>query len=290
MLRMFRSPRKLVAGLTVLASVAISGNRALAATVPTFDHIVVVIEENHSYTEIFNSSNAPYINSLALQGALFTNSHGVMHPSQPNYLALFSGSTQGATNDHCPLTFISANLATQLIGINKTFTGYSESLPRAGSTVCSSSGHGGYYRKHNPWVDFTNISSSANQPFTSFTKTPFDQLPTVSIVVPNQQDDMHDGTIQQADTWLQKNLDDYANWAQTHNSLLILTFDEDDETINNQIATIFIGAHVKPGHYSESINHYNVLRTIEASYGLDGLNNASSVTPITDVWLPQKND
>ncbi|MEH2308584.1 alkaline phosphatase family protein [Nostoc sp.] len=289
MLRTIRYPWQLIAGisngLAVLTSVAISSQAALAATVPTFDHIVVVIEENHGYSQIIGSSSAPYINSLATQGALFTNSHGVTHPSQPNYLALFSGSTQGVTNDNCPLTFSGANLTTQLLGIGKTFTGYSESLPSVGYTGCNSGGSNGYYRKHNPWVDFTNVASSVNQPFTSFPSSAnFANLPTVSVVVPNQLDDMHNGTIQQGDTWLKNNLDAYAQWAKTHNSLLIVTFDEDNGTTSNRIATIFYGAHVITGQYSENINHYNVLRTIEASYGLPGLNNATNATPITDSW------
>ncbi|BBD60199.1 phosphoesterase [Nostoc sp. HK-01] len=271
-------------GLAVLASFVTGSHVALAATVPTFDHIVVVIEENHGYTQIISSSSAPYINSLASQGALFTGSYGVTHPSQPNYLALFSGSTQGVTNDNCPLTFSGANLATQLVGIGRTFTGFSETMPSVGYTGCNYGGSNGYYRKHNPWVDFTNVAAAANQPFTSFPSSAnFANLPTVSVVVPNQLNDMHNGTIQQGDTWLKTNLDAYAQWAKTHNSLLIITFDEDNGA-TGRIATIFVGAHVKQGTYSERINHYNVLRTIEASYGLSGLNNAASLTPITDVW------
>src|SRR5215475_3754205 len=93
------------------------------------DHIVIVIEENHSFSSIIGSSQAPYINGLANQGALFTQSFAVTHPSQPNYLALFSGSTQGITNDSCPHTFAGDNLGHQLIAAGLTFAGYSESLP-----------------------------------------------------------------------------------------------------------------------------------------------------------------
>ena len=71
-------------------------------TVPRPDHVVVVVEENHSSTNILGNANAPYINSLANENANFTQSFAVTHPSQPNYLALFSGSTQGVTNDSCP--------------------------------------------------------------------------------------------------------------------------------------------------------------------------------------------
>ena len=73
-----------------------------AQSLPRPSHVVVVVEENHSYSEIINSPQAPFINTLASEGALFTSSYAVAHPSQPNYLALFSGSTQGITNDSCP--------------------------------------------------------------------------------------------------------------------------------------------------------------------------------------------
>ena len=119
---------------------------------------------------------------------------------------------------------------------------------------------------------------------------------------------MHDGSIAQGDAWLKTNiLDGYYQWAKTHNSLLIVTFDEDaTNTLTNQIATIFAGALVKPGNYPETninppdarppdgfitptgtaMNHYNLLRTIEDMYALPPSNAATNVAPITDVWRP----
>lgn len=243
-------------------------------------HVIVVMEENHSYSEIIGSSEAPYINSLAASGASFTNSFAIAHPSQPNYLDLFSGLNQGVTDDSCPHTFTTQNLESELITAGKTFVGYSESLPGTGSEVCT---QGEYARKHVPWTNFTNDPSADNQPFTNF-PTHFADLPTMSWVIPNLLDDMHDGTIQEGDTWLQTNLSAYVEWAQTHNSLLIVTWDEDDGSQNNQIPTIFVGGVVKPGHYSEMINHYNVLRTLEDMYSLPHLGNSATVKPITDVW------
>ena len=70
----------------------------------------------------------------------------------------------------------------------------------------------------------------------------------------------------------------------SNNSLLIVTFDEDQGTSSNHIATIFVGPMVKPGKYAEKINHYNVLRTIEDMFGLGRLGSSKSATPITDVW------
>ncbi len=250
------------------------------STLPLPTHIVIVVEENHGYSEIIGSSQAPYINTLADEGASFTSSHAITHPSQPNYLALFSGSTQGITDDSCPHTFSAANLGSELIAAKKTFTGYSEGLPSTGSTVCTS---GEYARKHAPWTDFSNIPSSDSVPFSKF-PTNYANLPTISFVIPDLLDDMHDGTIQQGDSWLQTHLQGYVTWAKTNNSLLIVTFDEDQGTTTNQIATIFVGPMVKTGKYSEYINHYNVLRTLEAIYGLPYAGKSSSVKTITDVW------
>jgi phosphatidylinositol-3-phosphatase len=249
-----------------------------APSVPA--HIVIVMEENRSYAEIIGSPDAPYINSLATQGALFTQSFAIGHPSQPNYLALISGSTQGITDDSCPHDFSVATLESELLSAAKSFAGYSEDLPQTGSDTC---GSGEYARKHAPWVDFTQDQPNDNQPFSSF-PSDFTKLPLVSFVIPNLLDDMHDGTIQQGDAWLKDHLSSYVDWAMTNNSVLIVTWDEDDGTQNNQVATIFVGGPVKAGQYSESINHYNVLRTIENFYGLSPLGDSQSASSIRDVW------
>jgi len=275
-----------LAGLGVLsapaASLAHSGYRAPVANgVPRPDHVVIVIEENHSYSEIIGSSAAPYINSLAAQGALFTQSYATTHPSQPNYLHLFSGSNQGVTNDSCPHSFSTANLGRYLLDASLSFAGYSEDLPSVGSPVCTS---GAYARKHAPWVNFTNIPTTTSLPFSYF-PSDYTTLPIVSFVIPNLNNDMHDGTIQQGDSWLQQHLGGYVQWAMTHNSLLIMTFDEDDSSQSNRIATIFVGPMVVTGQYSESINHFNLLRTLEDMYNLPYAGVSGNYQPITDVWI-----
>jgi hypothetical protein len=266
-----------------------SAGQVLAANgVPQPSHIVVVMEENHSYNEIVGSSSAPYINNtLIAEGALFTSSFGVEHPSEPNYLDLFSGSNQGVTADYtCPFSFTTANLGLELQNASKTFTGYAESMPSNGDTGCDSAP---YYVKHNPWVQFSNlpngnVTGSDNLTFASYPQNNFPTLPTVSFVIPNINDDMHDGTIQQGDTWLQQNIDQYAQWAKANNGLLIVTWDEDDSSQSNQIPTIFVGQQVVPGKYSETINHYNVLRTIEDAYGLTYAGNSATATTISNIW------
>ncbi|WP_412539368.1 alkaline phosphatase family protein [Longispora sp. K20-0274] len=264
-----------------MASQAPVGTAVAVAAVPRPDHVVVVVFENKDYSTIIGSSSAPYFNSLAGQGASFTQSFGVTHPSQGNYVAMFSGSQQGVTDDSCPKNLGNvANLGSQLIGAGFTFKGYSESMPSDGYTGCSS---GNYARKHNPWVDFSNVPAASNVRFSSF-PTDYTTLPTVSYVVPDMCNDMHDCSVSTGDTWLKNKLDGYAQWAKTHNSLLIATFDEDNFSSVNQIATVMVGEKVRTGSYSEQINHYNVLRTLEDAYGLSALGNAASATPITDIW------
>ena len=255
-----------------------------ASSVPTPAHVVVVMEENHSYSDIIgNTSQAPYMNSLAGQGALMTSSYAVTHPSDPNYLALYAGNTFGLTADECPLAEgNTANLGSELLAAGDTFKGYSEGLPSTGSQTCTS---GEYASKHSPWVNFTNVPAADQLPFSSFpSSSNYASLPTMSWVIPNLDDDMHDGTITEADTWLNTNLSAYATWAKTHNSLLIVTWDEDDYTENNQIPTIIVGQSVKTGQYSETISHYNLLATLEAMYGLAQVGSSAGLSPITDIW------
>ncbi|MET8428596.1 alkaline phosphatase family protein [Nocardia sp. NPDC004860] len=261
------------------AAVVTSPTAQAVTTVPVFDHIVLVMFENHSYSQINGSSSAPYFNSLAGQGAKFTQSFGVTHPSEPNYLAMFSGSTQGITDDSCPHTFSGNNIANQLITAGKSFKSYSESMPSDGYTGCTS---GQYARKHNAAPFFSNVPATSNLMYSDFPNSSnYASLPTVSYIAPNLCNDMHDCSIGTGDTWLKNNMDAYAQWAKTHNSLLIVTFDEDNGSSSNHIFTTFVGAHTQVGSFSNQINHYNVLSTIESAYGLSHLNSAAE---ITNVW------
>lgn len=256
---------------------------ALAGQLPRPDHVVIVIEENHSYTQVMDLRNrASYIHALAKRGMLFTDSHGVTHPSLPNYLALFSGSTQGVTDDSCPHTFNNDNLASSLLAGGFSFATYSESLPETGDPGCAS---GAYQRKHNPAANWqgTRLDAALNRRFADFPRD-FSRLPVVSFVIPDENNDMHDGSFEDADRWLKTNLDPYVEWAFRHNSLLILTWDEDDFRAENHIVTILVGPMVKRGISRQRIDHYSVLRTLLDFYGLPALGASRDAQPIQGVW------
>jgi acid phosphatase len=256
---------------------------SVPGAVPRPDHVLVVIFENKRYSQVIGSGAAPYLNSLATSGANFTDSHGLAHPSQPNYIALLSGSTHGVTDDSCPQNLgDKPNLARQLIDAGRSFAGYSEGMPANGFAGCTSPDRN-YARKHNPWVDFGNVPASDNLAYEGF-PTDFSALPTVSFVVPNMCNDMHDCSVSTGDTWASHTLPAYVQWASTHNSLLVVTFDEDDNTNGNHIPTVLVGPMVRPGNTNQNIDHYNVLRTLEDMYGLAPLGAAANAAPITGVW------
>lgn len=261
-------------------SAPVTTSASEGAALPRPAHIVVVVEENHSFSELTDPRTAPFLASLARHAAVFTNAFGVAHPSQPNYLALFSGSTQGIADDSCPRTFGAPNLARSLLNAGLTFTGYSEGLPASGYSGCSS---GSYARKHNPWSDFTNVPSAANQPLTAF-PADFSRLPTVAFVIPNEVHDMHSASVSTGDRWLSDHLGGYADWAATHDSLLVVTADEDDYNSDNRILTLIVGAHVRAGRYAQRIDHYALLRTIEDMYRLPRLGSSAAASVIGAAW------
>jgi acid phosphatase len=288
---------------------------------PVYDHIVIVVEENKNYEEIIGNPKAPYINNvLKVEGANLTQMYGEEHYSQGNYFWLFSGDNQTVGfSDDIPseknnpnYPFTARNLGEQLIKKGLSFKGYSEGLPKVGSIVDEDK-DSLYARKHVPWISFANVpngdspATSSNLGFKEFPSDPsrYETLPTVAFVIPNLKNDMHNGKIEDSipagDLWLRKNIDSYYRWAKNHNSLLILTFDENDDKrsyrgltnplvdpkdpkscsgagrdpeycldLQNRIVTIIAGAHIRAGDYDEGkgITHVNLLRTIEAMYGL----------------------
>jgi phosphatidylinositol-3-phosphatase len=269
--------------LFALFFVITPASSAFAERLPRPSHIVVVIEENRGYSQIMDQRNSgSYIHALAKRGMLFTQSYGVTHPSQPNYLALFAGSTFDVTSNACGYSFTTDNLATALLDKGYSFASYAESLPSVGDLSCMS---GAYQRKHNPITNWqgTRLPAEINFRFSEFPQN-FSNLPTVSFIIPDQNNDMHDGSFEDADAWLKAHIDLYVKWAFKHNSLLILTWDEDSGREDNRVVTLLIGPMVKQDTNSQRINHYNVLRTMLDMYGLPALGESVNALAIKGVW------
>lgn len=259
-----------------------------------------------------------------------------------------SNTATGIGNNLIPASmrpFTTPSLGAALIASGRSFASFSESLPypRYDGAGDPSPIADLYRRKHNPAINWTELGSrpvpadqrknvlpiESNLAFTE-TRDPndgtryrgfavdaqgnrigFDQLPTVAIVVPNEQHDMHSAGKRVCDAWLETHIKPYADWASEHDSLLIATIDEDGSTNGTHgdpymtgidpIATFFYGppGKVVPGKYDERVDHLNVLATVLDRYGLleafkrdflrahqgtEAENMAANLRPIRDVF------
>ncbi len=261
----------------LIASIGIA--RAAEAASPHASHVIIVVMENRNYRSVAGDDDSPYFNGqLVPQGALLTNSHAIEHPSQPNYLDLFSGSNQGVTDDSCPHAFAAPNLATRLAETGRTFVGYSESLPNVGYDRCS---YGRIYaRKHAPWVNFTNVPAQSNRPLSDWPGS----APDVAWITPNMCNDMHDCPTRAGDDWMRAHLPHIIAWNAAHNGLLIITWDESGYDLTNHIPTLLIGPMIAPGTYAQRADHFDVLHTIETIFGLRCLAKECAARDLSGMW------
>jgi phosphatidylinositol-3-phosphatase len=240
------------------------------------------------------ASSMPYLYGLSTQYGRATKMYGVSHPSLPNYLAFWSGSTQGVTDDAVH-NFTASTLGSQVTAAGKQWRTYAQNVPANCFTGSSASGGvdgwgvaGTYVRKHNPAISFTAVQNSATecakiQPLASFNPTAFN----VAFVVPNLCNDMHDCSLATGDAFLKAFLPHVfssPDWAHT---LLIVTFDEGSSSTNGGGNIFTMVARQGLSGFTSSVthNHYGVLRTIENVLGLPCLANACSATPLTE-FLP----
>jgi phosphatidylinositol-3-phosphatase len=245
-------------------------------------HIMVIVEENNSYSAIIGNSQLPYINSLAQKYVLATNWWGVSHPSEPNYLAMVSGSIWDNPQDLTPQneTYPGPTVADQLAAKGIAWKAYMEDMP-ASCDLTDQYSPGDYDVNHNPFMYFNSIRNNPSQcnrdvPFTQFSSDLANgTAPPFMYVVPNLNDDMHNGTYATADSWLQTQLAlVFASRWYAQGGTVVLTWDE-GESGGDQIATIVIAARLAGhGAFTPYGNHYGLLRGLEKLYGLDFLSSA----------------
>ena len=254
-------------------------------------HVVVVVEENHSYESVIGSPDMPYLNSLANRYGLATAYYANVHPSIGNYFMLTTGQII-TIDDSFTGTVSDDNLARTLKGAGKSWKVYAESLPSAGYL---GGDVGAYEKHHNPFAYFSDVINDPTQaqnivPFTQFpSDLASSALPNYAFVVPNANDDAHDGTLATADAWLKSNIDPLINNAAfQQNGLLLIVFDEsfllDLSNGGGHVAAVLVGSKVKQGFRSTTFfQHQSALRTTLDVLGVSHLPGAAaSATSMTE--------
>jgi phosphatidylinositol-3-phosphatase len=241
-------------------------------------HVLIVVEENHSYSDVIGNSSMPYLNRLATTYAYAQAYYANTHPSIGNYFMLTTG--QIISNDDGFSSEVTAdNIVRHLIKAGKTWKEYSEDLPSVGYTGGDSDG---YAEHHNPLSYFSDVREDVTQaqnlvPFAQFaTDLANHSLPNYSFIVPNNDDNAHDGTLAEADSWLQSNIDPLVQSSDFNTpggGLLIVVFDEsvDSDTADGggHVAWVVVGPDVKKGFTSTtSYQHESTLRFMSEAIGL----------------------
>jgi hypothetical protein len=239
----------------------------------TYAHVVWVVMENHSSSQVVGSGSAPFLTRLASECGLATDYAAITHPSLPNYIAMTSGSTQGITDDDPPSSHpLSAPSIFSQLG-----TGW-RSLQESMPSNCLLSNSGDYAVKHNPAAYYTGIRSACARQDVPLGPTP-DLSAAFTFVTPNTCSDMHDCSVSTGDAWLATFIGKVFSTPEwtSGNTALFVTWDEDDGSSGNHVATLVLSPYTPAGQTSSTgFTHYSLLHTTELMLGLPCLANACS--------------
>src|ERR1700733_7879859 len=294
--------------VTVTATSTQDTSQSGAATVtvqlqtPQSNHVVLVMEENQSYaTVVGNTSDWPNLNNLISTGALPPNYYANSHPSIGNYFMLTTGQLL-TMDDNSTTVWDVDNLARRMLASGVSFKIYAE-----GITQGYVGGNSGLYLiRHNPFAMLSDVANNpqvANQCIWPFTQFAVDlangTLPEFSYIVPDVDDDAHNGTPKQADTWLQTNvvvlLSNSSAFASGGDGVLIVDFDEaaDTDTTNGggHVSPVLWGPNVKTGFTQMSTTvyqHQSMLRTVMETLQLSNPPGAAASAPSMSEFFVQK--
>jgi len=251
-----------------------SSEESTFGPLPAFGHVYLIVIENRPLNEIVGEHDAPYFNSLVARGALATNYHSVARPSQPNYVALISGSTQGITDDNVH-DLAAPMLGDELDAGGRTWSVSAENLPSPCFTGATASGGRdgdcNYARKHEPFISFTSVSTDpARCGAHLHDLTAFDPAEaSFQLIVPNLCHDGHDCPLSAMDQWLSgfvPRILDSAAFAD--HGVLFITADEGDR-LSTTVPMLALGEGVQPGtRWNDERSHASWLRTIQDDWGL----------------------
>jgi acid phosphatase len=266
-----------------------AGTTSSTGTVPQFSHVVIVMEENASYSDVIGSNSMPYLNSLATKYAVATQYFGDVHPSIGNYMMLTTG-TLATLDDNFSGTISSDNLARQFAKDGKTWKVYAEGIPSAGYLGGDT---GLYLKHHNPFAYFTDVTTNPTQaanivPFTQFgSDVSAGTLPNFSLVVPNSADDGHDcpggalacpvaDRLAPADAWLHANIQPLIASSMMTDTLLVIVFDEgelsDLQNGGGHVPAVVVSPKAKQGFQGvATYQHQNLLRTLGQALSLSSI-------------------
>jgi hypothetical protein len=287
-----RVARLWVLGATVLCTLILTaapGTGSARPAVPRFNHVLVVVFENHERGQIVGSREALTFAALARRYATLANYRAVAHPSLPNYLAIVSGSTHGIRADCTSCIVQGLTLADTLERAGLTWKTYAEDLPTPGFTGASA---GLYAKKHDPFLYFQRVTASPRRRahVVAFTRLRRDltagRLPSFALVVPNLCHDMHDCSVATGDRWLREKIVPLLTKPQLARSVVFVVFDEGtSDAGGGHVAALALGPMVRPGsRFSGPTSHYGLLRTIEDSWKLPRLGLSARARPITGIW------
>lgn len=250
----------------------------------------LIVLENHSYGQIIGSGSAPFLNTLANRYGLATDYHAVGRPSQPNYLALVSGSTQGVSDDGVH-DVTATTLFDQLEAAHRSWRVFAENVPAGCFTGASSSGGqdgpGTYVRKHEPAISFTSISASPQRCAQITNLSSFDPAAAdFNLIVPNLCHDMHDCSVRQGDAWLSQFVPRITDSAAFRDGgLLVIVFDEAKSGDDAQhTVLVFARASLAAGTRATGrATHYSLLRALEELWGLPCLASSCDAQAIPEL-------
>lgn len=257
-------------------------------------HVIVVWLENNEYSSV-TSSSMPYLTSLASQYGLATNYDAVSHPSEPNYVGFWAGSTSGVTDDGT-YNLSGASLSTQFQNAGLSWQNAEQDYPTTAGchTGTSYSGigdgpqntiSGTYARKHDPAMSFTLNGGASCANITSLAAADFSR--NLVFVTPNLCNDAHDCSLATADHFLAAFLPSVFSAPDWSHTLLVVTFDEGTSGTGGGGHVYTMVARAGLSHFTSATlhNHYGLTRTIENIFGLGCLNSACTAAPLTE-FLP----